>query len=285
MAGRLRSRLADQAESYYILLELCCCEPIIQQAFSIIENVCLSHGLTATAQGRGLKDDFQRHIDQHWIPFLSAAIRAMFVYGFVPYRKRKLESGDYVPEVLPPGTFRWTVEVSKDNDAMLSYKVQLNPGARMVQEIFIEEYIQPNYMVNENSVLYSTVASPMSYVIESYKNLQSAIKRSSYSDAWNTTARLIVSHEPKEFQHSQNQKEIFRTFDAEIPEYGTYGVHQRRREDTAVEDCFQGRPTNHTPVVHPLPAFRKLENTPVLHPTYDIPFLQVMSCRPRKCMP
>ena len=177
--NRTRTRQMDLSESYYLLLELCCCEPIIQQAFAIIENICLAHGLTMTDKGRAMKPDFQRHLDRHWIPFLSGAVRAMHVYGFVPWRLKKLDSGDKVPEVLPPGSFRWSVEIPKDSDAMLAYAVKLNPGQRDVEQsdIKIKTHVEPNYMVNENSILYATVASPMAYVIESYKNMQAAIKR------------------------------------------------------------------------------------------------------------
>lgn len=175
--NRLRTKQQDMAESYYLLLELCCSEPIIQQGFSIIENVCLAHGVTADVKGRGLRSNFQRHLDRHWIPFLSAAIRAMHMYGFVPWRTRKTKDGDLVPEVLPPGTFRWTVEVPKESDAMLEYRVTLVPGAKAEENIRVKEWVQPNYMVCENSIMYATVQTPMAYVIESYKHMQGAIKR------------------------------------------------------------------------------------------------------------
>ena len=126
----------DISESYYLLLELCCCEPIIQQAFSIIENVCLAHGVTVSH----CKPNFQRFIDTHYVPFLRNAVRAMHMYGFVPWRVMRLPSGDKVPEVLPAGTFRWTVETPKGSDAMLCYKVTLNTGAKAEENIFISQW-------------------------------------------------------------------------------------------------------------------------------------------------
>ena len=175
--NRQRSRQLDLAESYYLLLELCCGEPIIQQGFAIMENICLAHGLTVEEEGKVAKRDFQQHLDRHWIPFLSASIRAMHMYGFVPWRLKKIKSGDNVPEVLPPGTFRWTVEVPKDSDEMLTYTVKLNPGQKEEKNIRIKEWMPPNYLVNEQSIMYATVPSPMAYVIESYKHMQAAIKR------------------------------------------------------------------------------------------------------------
>ena len=171
-----RQRSLDISESYYLLLELICTEPIIQQTFSIIDSVCLSHGVKITGPVE-TTPDFQRHLDMHWMPFLRAAVRAMHAYGFVPWRLMTLEKGDKVPEVLPAGTFRWTTEVSKHNDAMLSYAVQLNPGTRPEPNIRITPFMQPNFMVTERSTMYATVSSPMSSAIESFKNLQAAIKR------------------------------------------------------------------------------------------------------------
>lgn len=264
-----------------MLLELCCGEPILRQGFSIIENVCLAHGVSASEGGRPLTSDFQLHLDRYWIPFLVSSIQASHMYGFVPWRVRKLPSGDGVPEVLPAGSFRWNIEVPKDSDAMLAYRVKLSPGQRDIPEtdIFLTEWSQPNYMVNEMSPMYATVASPMSYVIESYKHLQAAIKRQAHADAWNCTARITVSHEPKEFNHDQHRREVLSTFSDSLPERGAFqGAVPRFTEAETpreqVDDAFLGRSMNHQPAVYALPSWRHLESSPVLQPCMDIPFLQ-----------
>lgn len=280
--NRTRLRSQDISESYYLLLELCCCEPILQQAFSILENVCLAHGVTATEGKKPLSPQFQHHVDRHWVPFLSSAIRAAHVYGFVPWRVRRLESGAQVPEVLPAGSFRWNVEVpapdNKKTDAMLMYTVKLNPGQRDEKDIHITEWCQPNYMVNECSIMFATVPSPMSYVIESYKHMQSAIKRQAHADAWNCTARLPVSHEPKEFLHDQHRQDVLNAFGDNLPERGPYArmqatVHPDNPQEQ-IEDAFIGRSMNHVPSVYTLPPWRHIETVPVLKPVMDIQFLQ-----------
>ncbi len=287
--SRARLRQHDVDESYYLLLELCCCEPIIRQGFSIIENTCLSHGVTATEAGRKISDEFQAHLNMHWLPFLAASIHASHVYGFVPWRIRRLDddSGARIPEVLPPGSFRWSVEVPKaeESDAMLRYKVDLNPGQRDEKGVRITEWVKPNFRVNESSIMYATVPSPMAYVIESYKHLQAAIKRQAHADAWNCTARITVSHEPKEFQHDQHRKEIVGAHGV-IPEQqdlggfaglGGGGGAQRlpfEASQEQVEDAFAGRSMNHVPAVYALPTYRRLEPSPVLQPVMDIAFLQ-----------
>ena len=263
------------------MLELCCGEPILRQGFSIIENICLAHGVSASEGGLPLTPEFQRHVDRYWVSFLVASIQASHVYGFVPWRLRRIPSGDFVPEVLPPGSFRWSIEVPKESDAMLAYKVRLNPGQRDIPEadIFLTDWVQPNYMVNELSPMYATVASPMAYVIESYKHLQAAIKRQAHADAWNCTARITVSHEPKEFNHDQHRREVLSTFSDALPEHGAFHTGSMRFTESEsqrdqVDDAFLGRSMNHQPAVYALPSWRHLESSPMLQPCMDIPFLQ-----------
>ena len=273
--SRQKQRSMDISESYYLLLELCCCEPIIQQAFSIIENVCMAHGVTvAHGPSKQTKASFQHFIDMHYVPFLRNAIRAMHMYGFVPWRIMRLESGDKVPEVLPPGTFRWTVEVPKTSDSMLSYAVKLNPGAKAEEHVFVTQWSSPNFLVSENSVMYATVSSPMSYVIESYKNMQAALKRQAHADAWNCTARVIVSHEPKEFAHDQHRNELFGTFSQHIDEYGRFQPNKPATQSDKIDDVFHDRSMNHVPAVYSLPPYHHVDTSPQLVPCADVAYLQ-----------
>lgn len=112
--ARLNNRLRDIAESQGLLLELVTTEPTIMQCFKIIESTCLSQGIFCRIQGVEVSPKFQRFLEEHYAPFCKAAIRAMFTYGFVPWRTRRLGRGDEVPEVLAPGTFSWHTEVGPD---------------------------------------------------------------------------------------------------------------------------------------------------------------------------
>lgn len=60
--------------------------------------------------GKKVSKDFLEHLHKHYTPFLSDSIRAIHAYGFVPWRLRKLSTGDPVPEVIPMGSFLWTTE-------------------------------------------------------------------------------------------------------------------------------------------------------------------------------
>lgn len=239
--NRQRQRAMDLSESYYLLLELCCCEPVIQQCFSIIENTCLAQGIAMSGgEGQPAKGPFKQFLEKHYVPFLRGAIRAMHMYGFVPWRLCKVASGDTVPEVLPPGSFRWTVQPGQEGGPLLRYDVTVNQGLKIGptgKEFQLTVWIPP-HNVCENSVMYATVPSPMAYVIESYKNLQSAAKRLANADAWNCTARVIVSHDPKELAHDQHRKELFNTFHQHIDEYGRLQPYKPSNPADKIEDMF-----------------------------------------------
>jgi hypothetical protein len=112
--ARQHSRLRDIQESQGLLLELVTSEPTILQCFKIIESTCLSQGIFCRIGGQEVSPRFQRFLDDHYGPFCRSAIRAMFTYGFVPWRTRRLGRGDDIPEVLPAGTFSWHTEVGPD---------------------------------------------------------------------------------------------------------------------------------------------------------------------------
>lgn len=277
--NRAALRQHDISESYYLLLEMTHSEPIIQQCFNIIENICLSHGISMT--GTKPTPHFQRHLDLHYLPFLRSAIRAMHTYGFVPWRIKKLQSGDLVPEVLPPLTFRWTVEVPNEEntqycldeiDSMLVYVVRIIPNARNDNSVIVTPWMPPNN-VCENSLLYATVPSPMSGVIESYKNLISAQKRQAHADAWNCTARIVVTNEPKEFAHDQHRRELFETFHKHVDEFGRIQPLKDVKSNDSLDDMFHKNSNNHFPSVYQLPSHHHLEQPTMLQPVIDIAML------------
>ena len=81
---RQNSRMQDIAESQSLLLELVTSEPTIQQAFKIIESTVLSQGIHCRVDNHAITEKFQEHLDQFWIPFCKAAIRAFFTYARLP---------------------------------------------------------------------------------------------------------------------------------------------------------------------------------------------------------
>ena len=226
---RENSRMQDIAESQGLLLELVTSEPTLIQCFKVIEATCLSQGVFCRVGGVEVTDKFQRFMDDHYVPFCKTAILAMYTYGFVPWRLRRVGSGDYVPEVLPPGTFTWYTEVGPDEQdsepgrypgrdsstksgkrrqipserydeddrsRLVVYRVKPSAGGVKEEDVSIYITTPPALDVASNSNLYATVPTPLSSLLTDYKNLREAQKRRSHADAWNTTARLVSTFKP-----------------------------------------------------------------------------------------
>ena len=260
MLARKRLRMQDVNDSYFLLLELANQEPVLQECFAILESICLAHGV----KGHNASPDFQRYMDLYWMPFFRNALRAMHIYGFIPYHIKRIKSGDKVPEVLPPGTFRWSTVVDRESPDLLNYKISPVPGTKHIETVHVEVWTQINYMVSENSILSATVSSPISYVIESYRNLQDALKRQAHADAWNCTARVAIEYDPKEFNHDTHRKELFTTF-------GYVEPQPPHKEEAA--PIYQENSLNHMPAVYELPKHRHVQHGPMLQPCSDLEFL------------
>ena len=255
------------AESFHLLLELLTSEPFLQECFQIIENMCLSRDIDFTIGGHPPAPEFRSFVSRHYYSFLSNAIRQAQGIGFVVWCVHKLPSGDAVPEVLPLGSFSWTVEPDPSGRRALCYKVHLI-GIREVS-FTLTEWVQPNFNVHENSILHATVQTPLAHLIEEYKILRETMKRYHHADAWNTTARIAVSSYPKQFNHEASQREVFETLDFLKGAVET----KRRHTASAVEEAFQARPSNHREVVYELPPHHRIEAMPVLKPVVDMDYV------------
>jgi hypothetical protein len=204
MASSYQKRSRDLAESYHLLLELITSEPFLQECFQLIENMCLSRDLDFSINGKPPSPEFKTFVDIHYHAFLSNAMRQAQGLGFIVWCVRKLPSGDLIPEVLPLGSFSWAVEPDPTGQRSLRYKVKLISIKEVPFEV--TEWVQPNLNVNENSILHATVQTPLSHLIEEYRILRETMKRYHHADAWNTTARIAVSSDPKQFNHEASQR-------------------------------------------------------------------------------
>ena len=259
-------RLKDMAESYHLLLELLTSEPFMQECLQLIENMCLSRELDFTIKGKAPSKEFQAFVNKHYYHFLKNAIRQAHGLGFVVWCVRKLPGGDKYPEVLPLGSFTWTVEPDTSGQRSLKYRIQM-----AIKEVpfVVTEWVQPSYKVNENSILHATVQTPLAHLIEEYRILRETIRRFHHADAWNSTARVIVSSEPKQFNHEASQKEVFETLDF------LKGAIETKKKHTlsAVEQVFCNAPSNHRETVYELPPHHHIEQTPVLKPIVNLEYM------------
>jgi hypothetical protein len=301
--ARWNSRLRDIAESQALLLELVTSEPTLNQCFKVIESTCLSQGIHCRVGGAEVSEAFQRHLDEFYVPFCKAAIRAFFTYGFVPWRARRISKGDEVPEVIPAGTFSWHTELGpleqgrvplrygekrpvkmryRDDDTrMVVYRV--TPSAGGWKETDIELYIfqPPALDISMNSLLHATVPSPLSHILVDYKNLRQAQIRRSSADAWNTTAKIISTFEPK-LRVEDNPSQYLMDFTHEsfyeppamgqniFPPLEAHNVWQR---ENVIRKQFADNPSTHLPDVYALPRDHHVASQQMLQPCEDLPWL------------
>jgi hypothetical protein len=307
--ARQNSRLQDIAESQSLLLELVTSEPTILQCFKIIESTCLSQGIFCRIDGQEASPAFQRFLDDHYIPFCKAAIRAMHSYGFVPWRVRRVGRGDEVPEVLAAGTFGWHTEVGPDEQArnpgrysasssgsrkrgrrellheddtrLVVYRITPTAGGVREEDVHIYIHTPPALDVSINSNLYATVPSPLAYLLSDYKNMREAQKRRSHADAWNTTARLVSTFKPS-MRVEDNPTQYLMDFvhqdyyappavgQSLFPPFQAHNVWQREH---VMRRQFLEAPSNHHPEVYALPRDHDVVPQTNLEPCEDLNFL------------
>ena len=309
MRYRQNSRLRDIAESQSLLLELVTSEPTILQCFRIVESTCLSQGIFCRIKEKEVSDSFQRFLNEHYIPFCRMAIRAIFTYGFVPWRVRRLGKGDEIPEVLPPGTFSWHTEVGPeernkkrqrprgpsssssekpaesslidDESRLVVYRITPTAGGLREEDVCIYISTPPSLDVSVNSNLYATVPSPLSYLLTDYKNLREAQRRRSHADAWNTTARLVCTFRPN-MRVEDNPTQYLMDFIHEdhyaapavgeslFPRLMAHNVWQREH---VMRRQFMETPSNHHPEIYALPRDHDVAPQQRLEPCEDLQFL------------
>ena len=304
--SRQNSRIQDIAESQWLLLELVTTEPTLLQCFKVIEATCLSQGVFCQVNGDETTEQFQRFLDDYYLPFCKTAIVAMYTYGFVPWRLRRIGRGDHVPEVLPPGTFTWYTEVGPeeqrgggsapaqrgkrqrafgvdddDETRLVVYRIKPSTGGVREEDVSIFITTPPSLDVSCNSSLYATVPSPLASLLTEYKNLREAQKRRSHADAWNTTARLVSTFKPS-LRVEDNPSQYLMDFvhhDYYAPPsmgqnlFPPIQAHNVWQREHVMRRQFLETPSNHHPEVYALPRDHDLVQQQTLVPCEDLPFL------------
>lgn len=253
----------------------------------------LSQGIYCKLDGKPAKQEFLHHIDQYYTPFCAAALRAMCIYGFVPWRMRKLPKGDIIPEVLPMGTFSWHAEPrTKDKElkahygdnstALVIYRVTPTSGMFKEEDVYIYVFQTPSLDIMNNSILYATVQSPLAHLLTDYKALRQGLIRRSHADAWNTTAKIITEFSPK-LRVEDNPSQYLMDFvhedyyqpppggESMYPQLEAHNVWQREQ---VIRRQFSMNPSTHLPEVFALPRDHTVAQQTKLEPCEDIEFLQ-----------
>ena len=280
-----RNRSDEYRESFSLLLELVHQEPTFTHAFRIIQTQVLQGHMKLVVDGTEATPAFMEFTREHYIPFCRDAIRAMFTYGFVPWHFRSIRSGDVVPEVLPAGTFTWSIiqsstantecDYGDDATKSLLYDVKLiHTGANIKRaDVYIFEVTQPTWNIAQGSQLRSCYPSPLAHVVADYKNMRTAMINRAHADAWNTQAHIITKQQSKTFQ--QDPSATFLEAGMNTNNMYTYEKAQLQlhTRDQDIQEMFTKKQTEHMPYLYTLPMDVSLEPVQHLNPCEDIPFL------------
>ena len=284
---RINQRDQDFQESYHLLMELCQRNPVICKCFHIIEAQVLHGSMNVSVNKQEVDEKFARFVNLYYSDFARQAVRAMFMYGFVPWRTRKLTSGDLVPEVLPPGTFTWIVQPAEaipkellhlhaDPSRMLLYEVKMQPSCNSVkpEHVHIYEYTPASWEVDKKS-FYSSQSTPLSHVLSDFKKLQHALRNRAHADLWNSQAHIIT----KQSTAMMGQEPTSSVLEAG---YGVNPIYtyekcqlQLHSRDDDIQMMFTKKTNDHMPYVYTLPMDVSLEATPTLTLCEDVDYLDL----------
>ena len=150
-----------------------------------VQSRCMRNGLEVRWGNNAPTPSFAAHIRRHFEPFCREAIVAAISVGFVPYRIR--QGTHKIPEVLPFGTYTWSVVRSDQSP-------NATPGAPLLQyaisttylaaeDVRIHNYTQPHALFS--------CTSPLSSLITHYRRLQQMRLLSDAAEAWNSRPNLV----------------------------------------------------------------------------------------------
>lgn len=188
-------------------------EPCVMGSIAMLQGCCLRQGIMLRWGSTPPTPSFQCHIQQHFIPFCRDAILSCLAVGFVPYRLRRDSNHNnlVVPEVLPLGTYTWSVARNEQkshnggkqkkrpreegqpceilvNPPLLRYEVSCS---YCEDEIHVFNYIQPQATL--------TCFSPLSGLIFQYNNLLSLRELALRAEVWNARPNIVLEEQEKSF--------------------------------------------------------------------------------------
>jgi hypothetical protein len=189
-------------------------EPSVMGTISMLQSICLRQGILLHWGTTPPTPSFHAHIQRNFLPFCREAILSCLAVGFVPFRLRRESTNNnlVVPEVLPLGTYTWSVTRNEQrqsgsknkkrkteeawspsvhilaNPPLLKYEVNCS---YCEDEIHVFNYIQPQATL--------TCFSPLSGLIYQYNNLLSLRELSMRAEVWNARPNIVLEEQEKTF--------------------------------------------------------------------------------------
>lgn len=217
---------------------------------------------------------FARHIHRYYVPFCKDAITMALAVGFVPYIIRSegslkvnsaflyawaffLERADHpttkqVPEVLPLGTFTWSVMrpdqqyPAKKGGPVLEYVITTTYANS--DDVHVLAYTTPHALFS--------CASPISSLIIHYQNLLHVRHITEKAESWNCHPNLVFEESEKAYINDVADKGGPLQALSELDTSNTMEMYRARQTLSGVTSKI-ARGEAGLPQVHPITKFEK----------------------------
>jgi hypothetical protein len=281
MANSLRTSMNPELQN---LFDLVLHEPTFRFALQLIEWSCLSNEVEVKLGKDAGSEAFSKHVHEYYKPFLMEAVACWLMCGFVPWIHKKNARDEFIPQVLPVGSFTWYISNAPEKKRtrysnpsdVLQYFVQLVGVNVEIEEVFIHVVYAPVRL--RESVHLSSLYSPLKSLMFEYSLLRDAQMRRAHADEWNTTARMVTAFEPKRLQTDDVDKGLLETGYTAVPDPDEHMVTfqnmqlQYETRDAHISRTMQ-KDIKHQPIFYNLPKSHRLEATQTITPCEDITFL------------
>ena len=162
----------------HIMMHLLHNEPVVAAAVRLLQQHCLCNGVVV----ENATPMFQSHVQEHYTRFCSDAIEASLAVGFVPFRLYVGSAGERIPEVLPLGSYTWTIIPRRDDTKrgpLLRYDVRCHDCK---DTIHVYAYVPPK--------LYYKCVSPLSTLLDAHARLLSSRACAEAAQLWNSRCNV-----------------------------------------------------------------------------------------------
>jgi hypothetical protein len=194
------SRFFDSDSKQYLhyLAMMLHSEPVIDRCIGAIISGSLAKGINVVSEstGRSVTPEFRNFVNKYYAAFAREAIKMFCVLGFAVWRlaKRRIRGKvQFIPEILPLGSFTWSVQtMSKEErarrhvDQLVMYNIQLQ-GVDCDFHVF--EFRKPDLTMQ--------CVSPLSTVIGTYIRLMITRAAKMKCEEWNASIKLSVENSDK----------------------------------------------------------------------------------------
>ena len=145
-------------------------EPTAQSCVSIIKHSILAGGIHVAGED---DEDFTKHIDSKWRPFLEAAIEYFYIFGFCPYIMHSMKVTDRggvrrtidYPVALPFGTYSLGVRMGDSYE--IEYFVEGLSGGNVGRKDDCRVIVHP-YGTTHAPDIMGSMRSPIAHIQKSF---------------------------------------------------------------------------------------------------------------------